>query len=262
MGKKTYRKSNTVLKRFTVRGLKVLLFLVIPLLIFGVGFTIKDVKVIGATRYTEEEIKNQLIKTKLESNALLLYLKYNYFTDFKLPYIEKADLELNGSHTVTVRIYEKMMTGCVEFMGEYLYFDKDGIVVESSSEQLPDIPLIKGLKFNKIILNEKLEVQKDELFDTILNLTQLVDKFDLGVKTIRFNSEYEVTVDCDKVTALLGKRTAYDEVLCELRDILQDSGGELNHILDKSEGTKLELDMTKYSEGTKTIIAVPKKMSD
>lgn len=262
MSKQRRRNSNTVLKRLIKRGLKLLIFLIIPLLIFGYIFRIKDITVIGATRYTEEEIREQLIQSKLDSNSLLLYLKYNYLTDFTMPFIEKADLELKDSHTITVRVYEKMVTGCVELMGEYLYFDKDGIVVESSSELLPDIPLIKGLKFKKIILNEKLEVQKDELFYTILNLTQLIDKFDLEVKTIRFNSDNEVTVDCGEVTALLGKRSAYDEVLSELRDILQGAGGELNHILDESEGTKLELDMTKYSKGTKTIVARPKKSSD
>ncbi len=262
MGKRTFRKSNTVRKRVTTRGLKVLVFLIIPLLIFGYAFRLQEVTVIGVTRYTEEEIKEQLIKSKLDSNALLLYLKYHYFTDFQLPYIEKIDLELKGSHAVSVRVYEKMMTGCVEFMGEYLYFDKDGIVVESASERLPDIPLIKGLQFNKIILREKLEVQKDELFETILNLTQLIDKFGLEVKTIRFNSNYEVTVDCGEITALLGKRAAYDEVLSELRSILQGSEGELNSLLDKSEGTKYELDMTKFTRATKSIIATPKKSSE
>ena len=33
---------------------------------------------------------------------------------------------------------EKRVTGC-EYLGEYLYFDKDGIVVESSSKHFMDI---------------------------------------------------------------------------------------------------------------------------
>ncbi len=262
MSKQRHRNSNNVRKRMMNRGMKLLIFLILPLLFFSYFFNIKEVTVIGATRYTQEEIKEQLMQSKLDSNSLLLYLKYKYLTDFTMPFIEKADLVLEDNHRVTVRVYEKMVTGCVEFMGEYLYFDKDGIVVESSSEQLPDIPMIKGLKFKKIILNEKLEVQKEGLFDTILNLTQLIDKFGLEVKTIRFNNDNEVTVDCGEVIALLGKRSAYDEVLSELRNILQGSGEELGSILDKSEGTKLELDMTKYSKDTKTIVATPKKTVD
>ncbi len=262
MGKLKRRNSNSVRKRFMVRGLKLVVFIILPLLIFGYLFRVEDMTVIGVTRYTQEEIKEQLVKSRLDTNSLLLYLKYTYFTDVKIPFIEKVDLELTDNNSVRVRVYEKMVAGCVEFMGEFLYFDKDGIIVESSPEQLPDIPLIKGLQFNKILMNEKLEVQKEALFGTILNLTQQIDKFGLEVKTIRFNKDSEVTVDCGDYVALLGKRSTYDEVLSELRDILQGSGGELNQVLDRSEGTILELDMSNFSRGTKAIVATPKKSSD
>ncbi len=161
MGRKTHRNSNNVLKRILIRGLKLVIFVGIPVLIFGLTFRLKNVSVIGTTRYTEEQISKQLIKNELDYNTLLLYLKYNYFEEVRIPFVEKIDLELKDKNSVNIRVYEKMVTGCIQFMGEYLYFDKDGIIVESSPEQLKDIPLIKGLEFNKIILNEKLEVQKD-----------------------------------------------------------------------------------------------------
>ena len=262
MGRKTHRNSNNVLKRILIRGLKLVIFVGIPVLIFGLTFRLKNVSVIGTTRYTEEQISKQLIKNELDYNTLLLYLKYNYFEEVRIPFVEKIDLELKDKNSVNIRVYEKMVTGCIQFMGEYLYFDKDGIIVESSPEQLKDIPLIKGLEFNKIILNEKLEVQKDELFDVILNLTQLIDKFGLEVKTIRFDNTYAVTVECGDIIARLGKRSTYDEVLSELRNIIQSSGGELKDVLDKSEGTRLELDMTNYTQNTTSIVATPKKSSD
>lgn len=262
MGKKTHRNSNNVLKRLMVRGLKLAIFIGIPVLIFGFTFRLKNVTVSGTERYTEEQIKERLVKTDLDYNTLLLYLKYNYFKDIRIPFVEKVDLELKDRNSVNIRVYEKMVTGCIQFMGEYLYFDKDGIIVESSPEQLEDIPLIKGLEFNKIILNEKLEVQRDELFDVILNLTQLIDKFGLEVKTIRFDNQYAVTVDCGKISARLGKRSTYDEVLAELRNIIQGSQEELNEVLNKSEGPGWELDMTNYGEGTTSIVASPKKSSD
>jgi cell division protein FtsQ len=262
MGKKTHRNSNSVPKRLMVRGLKLVIFIGIPVLIFGFTFRLKNVTVTGTTRYTEEQITEQLVRTELDYNTLMLYLKYHYFKDVRIPFVEKVDLELKDMNSVNIRVYEKMVTGCIQFMGEYLYFDKDGIIVESSSEQLEDIPLIKGLEFDKIILNEKLEVQKDELFDVILNLTQLIDKFGLDVKTIRFDKDYSVMVDCGDISARLGKRSTYDEVLAELKNIIQGSQGELNEVLNKSGGAGLELDMTNYGKGTKPIVATPKKTSD
>lgn len=259
MDKKSYRKANSVPKRFFRKSFMIMLFLGIPITLFILTFQLKNVSVMGTTRYTPEEIKEEFFKSSLDTNTLLFYLKYQYFTEVKIPFIEKIDLEMEGKNTIDIRLYEKKVTGCVEFMGEYMYFDKDGIVVESSPVRLIDIPLIKGLYFDKIILNEKLEVQKDELFKVILNLTQLIEKYALEVQTISFNQDCEVTVDCKDIVALLGMRSTYDEVLSELRSILADEDGELKNILDEQEGTIYELDMRKYSKGMNTIIAKPKK---
>jgi cell division protein FtsQ len=221
----------------------ILLVIGIPAVLFVSTFHIKKIEVVGAKRYTTEQITEQLMQTKQDSNAIYLYLKYNYFTKVRIPFVEKVDIEMVDNHTVTIFVYEKMVAGCVDFMGEYLYFDKDGIIVESSSKRLEDIPIINGLQFDKIVLNEKLKVQKDELFDIIINLTQLIEKYDLGVDTISFNNKYEVTVDCGDIKVLLGKRSTYDEVLSELKNILV-----------KAKGMEITLDMRNYVKGTDNII--------
>jgi cell division protein FtsQ len=238
------KKQKSILKILFLRTLGSLLLIGIPTILFVYTFELRNITVEGNTRYTSEEIKEKIIQTRVDQNALLLYLKHQYFTEIKIPFIEDIDVNLIDNHSVQLIVYEKKVTGCVEFLGEYLYFDKDGIVVESLAERLEDIPQIKGLQFNKIILHERMEVQSNELFDVILNLTQLIDKYDLEIDTISFNSKYEVTVDCGSIRALLGKRSTYDEVLAELKNILVEV-----------DGMKLTLDMRKDSNH---IIAKPK----
>jgi cell division protein FtsQ len=171
--------------------------------------------------------------------------------DVKLPFVEKIDVNMTDTHTITVYVYEKMVAGCVEFMSEYLYFDKDGIIVESSSRRLEDIPVIKGLKFEKIMLSEKLKVQKDELFDVIINLTQLIRKYELAVDQISFNSDFEVTLDCGDIRVLLGKKSTYDEALSELKNILAEA-----------KGMEITLDMRNYVKGTQNIIGKQKNPTE
>lgn len=251
MGKNEQKRSKGALTRIWQRTLGIILLIGIPALLFVSTFSIKNVTVIGSTRYSTEEISEKVLQSKFDGNAILLYLKYQYFTDIKIPFVEKIDVEMADNHSVNIYVYEKKVTGCVEFLGEYLYFDKDGIIVESSSQMLEDIPQIRGLRFNKIILHEKLEVQKEELFDVILNLTQLIGKYELGVSTISFSSSYEVTIDCGDIEVLLGKKSTYDEPLSELKNILAEA-----------KGMKLSIDMRNYVKGTKTIIAKPEKPSD
>ncbi len=253
MNRMKSRNSNNVLVRLCRRIILILLILGIPSILFISTFYIKKFEVVGSRQYTTEQITAELVKTKLDSNSLYLYLKHRYFTDVTIPFVEKIDVTMTDTHTITIYVYEKMVAGCVEFMGEYMYFDKDGIIVESSTERLEQIPVIKGLRFNKIMLHEKLELekQKDKLFDVIINLTQLIQKYELDVDKITFSSDYNVTMDCGEIRVLLGKKSTYDEALSELKNILAEA-----------KGMEITLDMRNYVKGTQNIIGKQKNPTE
>lgn len=248
MSKRLQRKKNSVLKRLGIRILKITVFIIIPIGIFMYIFQLKNITVSGSSRYKQEQIIERLLQSEADNNTVIFYLKYKYFMDIKIPFIEKMSFELTDKNTIKIRVYDKKIIGCIEFMGDYLYFDKDGIIVESTSNRLNDIPLVKGLKYHKIVLNEKLEVQKEELFEVILNLTQQIEKRELEVNTITFNNQYEVNVDCGDVKAMLGKRSTYDEILAKLKNIMVEA-----------EGKKLTIDMR---SGTDYFIAKPENPED
>lgn len=233
MGNTLRRKNNSVLRRIIIRFLKIIVFVGIPAAIFMYYFQLKNITVTGSSRYTGEQITAKLLNSKADTNTIIFYLKYKYFVDVKIPFVEKMSFELVDNNSVNIKVYDKRIIGCIEFMGDYFYFDKDGIIVESTSKRIDDIPLVKGLKYHKIVLNEKLEVQKEELFDVILNLTQQIEKYGLKVDTIIFNNNYEVTLNCGDIKAMLGKRDTYDEILAKLKNIMAEI-----------EGRKLTIDMT------------------
>lgn len=243
--------SDNALVRLGKKTLIILLIIGIPAIYFMITFHIKDVEVVGANRYTTEQIQEIVFKKKPDNYSLYLYLKYRFIEQPKLPFVEKIDIDMVDSNSIKIYVYEKMVAGCVEFMGEYLYFDKDGIVVESTSEKVDNIPVIKGLQYKQIVLNEKLIVQKDEIFNVIINLMQLINKYELKVDTISFNNSYEITFDCGEVTILLGKKDTYDEPLAELKNILMEA-----------QGLKVTLDMSDYIRGMDKFIAKKKKTTE
>src|SRR5690606_6597144 len=138
------KKSRSILKILFLKTLGILLVIGIPAVIFINTFYLQSITIKGVTRYTPEEIQGKIIQTKYDNNTLLLYIILKYFTEINIPFIEDIDLEILDNHSVNIIVYEKKVTGCVNFLGEYLYFDKDGIVVESSAKRLEDIPQIKG----------------------------------------------------------------------------------------------------------------------
>lgn len=101
-------------------------------------------------------------------------------------------------NTIHVDVYEKTLAGCVNYLGSYLYFDKDGIVVESDAKLTEGVPEIKGLHFDHIVMHEQLPVENPEIFKEILKVTQLFGKYE--IQPIRYTSARpgEVTAYFDK----------------------------------------------------------------
>lgn len=242
------RSSNSVRKRICRKAFIALLIIGIPTTLFFTVFGINKADVVGESRYSDKQIRETILKSPLDNNSVYLYLKYRFFEQPSIPFVEKLDVEMNSNHEVTIYVYEKIVTGCVYIMDEYLYFDKDGIVVESSPKKIEKVPVIEGLLFNDIILHEKLKLQNDspdeKLFDIILNITKLINKYELDVDTVRFDEDENVTLKCGDIKVLLGKKGNYEDALSDLKNIL-----------DKAKGTDLsELDMREYDKDTGYVI--------
>ena len=115
-----------------------------------------------------------------------------------------------------------MMIGYVEYLGTNLYFDKDGIVVESSSEILEGVPKISGLKFSEVTLYEKLPVEDDHVFQVILNLTQALDKNGVFPDLIYLSKKMEMTLYFNEAKVLFGSGEKIDEKVANLASFIED----------------------------------------
>ncbi len=205
------------------------------------NYKVTTVHVDGSIHYTNEEIMEMVMGGRFGDNSLFLSLKYRDKGIEGVPFIETMDVAIEAKDTIRITVYEKALAGYVRYLGRYVYFDKDGIVVETSMEETAGIPQVTGLSFDHVILHEPLPVDKPELFDEILNITQQLAKYSLTADRIYFDSTYEVTLYFGEAKIALGKNEDIDEKIMKLQYILPD-------LLGKS-GT---LDMREYSEDTKT----------
>lgn len=205
-------------------------------------FSIKKINISGNEHYTEEEIEKLIFSNKYCYNSLYLYWKYNYNKEYSFPFIDTIDVELISNNEVKINVYEKSMVGYIEYLGSYMYFDKDGIVVESSSELVEGVPLITGLKFDHIILHKELAVEDKAVFNTIVSITQLLAKHEITPDRIYFNSTYDMTLYFGDARVNLGADNETEEKIILLKNILQDL-----------EGLSGVLHMENYTEGVSNI---------
>ena len=119
-------------------------------------------------------------------------------------------------------IYDKSIVGYVSYMSSYMYFDRDGIIVESSPDCLPGVPWITGLEFGRIVLYQHLPVKDPKIFEEILNLTQQLSVYHIQVDRIRFGSSGQPSLTIGQMEVTLGDGGDVDGKLSLLNDILRD----------------------------------------
>ena len=211
--------------------------------------SLKTVSITGSSHYSEKELKQEILSSKTDGNTILFYLRMKYGRKTSIPFVEDITVNLVDRHSIKLHVYEKPVIGCIQYMGSYMYFDKDGIMVESSEKKLKGVPFVSGLDFNSFVLHSKMDTSQNELFPVILDLTRLIQKFSLKVDTIRFSSDSEVLLKSGENEVLLGKRDTYDEQMAELKNLLPSSPA--------ADGKKLLINMKDFVEGQEKIVARP-----
>lgn len=217
------------------------LVLVVFIVILLTCFKINDIEVTGNVHYSEEQIKDFVLSEGYIDNTVLLMLKNKVKPIEDIPFIAKIDIEYEGPHKILVTVYEKAMAGCIEYMDQYVYFDQDGYVLEISLTKLDDTPCITGIFFDSMELHEKLPIEDKARFKTILTLTQLIQKYDVKVDSIRFTSEGEVVLKYEDIRIELGDGSKIEEQLIDL-----------NRMLEPLKGKKGTLDLKDFDTATGT----------
>lgn len=212
-------------------------------------FHLEKIKVTGNTRYTSEQIKDMVKENYLLDNTLFMCWYHQIKPMEEIPFIDKIQISYRNRHEIEVEVYEMAIAGCIEDMGNYIYFDHKGNVLESESEKLEDIPIIEGLSFNKFILHEKLPVKNEEEFHQILLITQLIQENSLDIESVRFGLGGNLILYQDDLKIQLGSK-----------DYLEEKMMNLPEILKKAKGMKGTIHMEDYGFYNKIVTFIPDKV--
>lgn len=205
-------------------------------------YAIRHVVVEGNKHYSAQEIQSMVMNGYFGDNSIYLAMKYKNKEIKDIPFIETMDVIIVSNDTIKVTVYEKSLAGYVEYLGRYMYFDNDGTVVEAAKVTTKGIPQVTGLQFDHVVLYDKLPVENDDIFQNILTITKLLNKYDVICDKIQFDSNYNVTLGYDKVKVNIGKLENLDEKIMQIPYILPSLKGE--------SGT---LDLQNYTQDKKSI---------
>lgn len=211
-----------------------LLCLALIATILLVGLNITTVRVTGNHMYTAEQLEEIIFPDHFSRNSTVCALRELMGKKKSIPFVQDYKLAFTGPTSVELIVYEKSIVGYVSYMSSKMYFDKDGIIVESSGRKLDGIPEITGLHFGQIVLYQKLPVENDRIFSMILNLTQALSSYGIAADVIRYDSSLNASMTAGDVTILLGSDSEMNGKLSELSNILPEIR-DLSGTLDLSD---------------------------
>ena len=225
---------------------KVLLVLCILLLI---GMTaviinqcsIEEIIVNGNETYTKDEVEAAVRSNCVDNTVFYTVLAF-FGDNAYLPFIDEINVTFLGKNKILVEVEEKMRAGMIQEMSEFCYFDKDGLLLETSSVRIKDVPLITGLQMNECILNQKIQPKEENVFPVILKMAQLIIKYEIPVSEIQFQTASDIRIRSNSIWVSFGDITELDAKMAELPSLLESLYGKHG-----------ELNMEHYSEENKVI---------
>lgn len=231
-------------KRWKIRlavVLIVFMFLALAALAAVKLFTVKTVKITGNDHCPEETVKEFILNDEYSWNSLYVYFKYKFVEPEPVPFVDTIEVSLSSPHVLNIKVYEKGLLGCVymEALGQNAYFDKDGLVVEMSSEVIEDVPKITGLEIEEIVLYEKLPIKGKNILKNLLSLTQTLRKYELVPESIKYGKDGSYTVSYGGIKVSLGQAEHFNEKIVRMAYIipqLKDLKGTL-HLENWTENT-------------------------
>ena len=211
------------LRKYRYRALGVGIIGIIILLLLSLR--INNISVTGNSQYSKEEIIQLLFPESADYNTVYCYAKDQLKEHRKIPFVEDYKIVFQSWNRIEIIIYEKSVVGYVSYMGNYLYFDKDGIVVESSHTEIDRVPQVTGLQFGHIILYQPLPVEDQTIFDEILNLTQILSVYDLKVDKVYYDNYKNAVLYLGEIQVILGDSRQMNGKIAELSDIFPEIEG-------------------------------------
>lgn len=212
-------------------GLYILLILIL-LIVAGVFivmnvFTVENVVVEGNELYSSTQIETMVLNDEYSWNSLYVDLKYRFVDIGEVPFVDTMEVSLDNPHTVHIKVYEKGMLGYlyINSIGQNAYFDKDGFVVETSTEVIDGVPKITGISCEEVVLYEKLQLENSDILRDLLNLTQTLKKYNLLPDEIQYDSNMEPVLYYGTIQVKIGSEDNLSQKVVRLSIILPQLDG-------------------------------------
>jgi len=197
----------------------------IAALVFFVGFRVTKVQIEGNQYYTDEDIKKMVLDAPNAGNSILVMMTKTEEKTKDAQMIDHVTIKRKNRNTIVVNVKEKQMVGCLEFQGQYVNFDRQGVIQIITEEQMEGVPLIDGLSVKSAKIGQKLKGINTKKLNTILSVGKMLEKSEQKPDRLVFNDMNQLVLYYGDVEVRLGDDENMDEKMNRLSGIFPQLEG-------------------------------------
>ena len=199
--------------------------LLIFVLVFFLGFRVTSVQVEGNSFYTDDQIKNMVINVPLAKNSILAGFINTEKSTKDASMIDSIRISRINRNTLLLQVEEKQMIGYIEFQGQCVNFDRQGIIQIITDAPLENVPKIEGIDVKEAVQGERLSGISRTKLNTILSVGKMLEKMENKPDRLGFNELNQLVMYYGDIEVRLGDDENMDEKLNRLVGILPELEG-------------------------------------
>lgn len=199
--------------------------LLIFVLVFFLGFRVTSVQVEGNSFYTDDEIKNMVTNVPLAKNAILAGFINTEKSTKDAAMIDSIKISRINRNTLLLQVEEKQIIGYIEYQGQCLNFDRQGIIQIITDEPMENVPKIEGIDVKEAVQGERLSGISRTKLNTILSVGKMLEKMENKPDRLEFNDLNQLVMYYGDIEVRLGDDENMDEKINRLVGILPELEG-------------------------------------
>ncbi len=200
-------------------------------------FKVQKVSIEGNTYYGEKQMGEMFQTNLFEKNLLSFWLLDKLSLTPDIPFVREYEVSYPSPNEVHIKLYEKTIVAGIAYTNQYIYFDKDGMVLKSSDKPMEGIPLFETKTVTTFSLYNKVAMEDESLLAQIMNLANLFQHYGVIWDKVQFDDKNAAFLYSGNIKVTLGKKENYDEAISALASLLEQS---------RKKNFKGEIDMTDY----------------
>ena len=198
-------------------------------------FQLKQIEVTGNQYCSEQEVIDWVESGKYSDNSLYVLWKYSRKDIEQIPSVESVRVKLKSPGKVEVQVKEKTYIGRIDYNGQYLYFDKEGIASLQIADSIEGVPSVEGMDIDpdSVKIGKALPGADGKLFEKINRISELLAEYELVPDKITFEGK-NLTLHFGGVRVMMGssgfeeKLEQVSPILAKMSELYADQTGALH----------------------------------